>query len=170
MLYDYSLISEQMELITFNIEEQKYAVPLLWVYGVVNPQEMETVLYEPLIYGTINIKGLTIPVINRIHKFGSKFCGDFNNANSRILLVEISNKAIGLVIDSIPEVASVKHKEVENITEISDSIPNFIWATITHNSEEIRLINPDLLLTPDEVQTLSLMGRIRDLEQTLETR
>lgn len=169
MLYDYSLISEQMELITFNIDEQMYAIPLLWVYGIVNQQEIENIFYEPLICGTINIKGLTIPVINRIHKFGSKFCGDFNNANSRILLVEISNKAIGLVIDSIPEVASVKHKEVENITEISENVPSFIWATINHNSKEIMIINPDLLLTPDEVQTLSLISRIRDLEQTLET-
>jgi purine-binding chemotaxis protein CheW len=98
--------------ISFTLDQEEYAIELNKVKEVVRYKKILGLPNtDPCIRGVINLRGIIIPVIDLRAKFGmqpspyTKF--------TVILVLEISNKTMGLIIDSVPDVVLLRPKELQ---------------------------------------------------------
>lgn len=102
---------QQQEYITFNLDEEEYAIELGRVKEVVNYKSITRLPNTaPFIKGVINLRGLIIPVVDLRAKFGlqlrpyTKF--------TIIIVLEVSKKAMGIIIDTVPDVVLLNPREL----------------------------------------------------------
>ena len=62
------------------------------------------------IEGIVNLRGDVVPVINLRKKFG--MAGEAPTKNSRIIMVDIQSKVVGLLVDRVSGVICLKEEEV----------------------------------------------------------
>lgn len=100
-----------LQLVTFKLGDEEYAVDILKVQEINRMVEITTVPNTPaFIEGVINLRGKVIPVVNLRSKFG---LGPKDiDSQSRIMVVNVG-ATIGLVVDSVSEVLRLPADTVE---------------------------------------------------------
>lgn len=106
-----STSTEILQLVTFKLGDEEYAVDILKVQEINRMVEITTVPNTPaFIEGVINLRGKVIPVVNLRSKFG---LGPKDiDSQSRIMVVNVG-ATIGLVVDSVSEVLRLPADTVE---------------------------------------------------------
>lgn len=100
-----------LQLVTFRLGDEEYAVDILKVQEINRMVEITTVPNTPaFIEGVINLRGKVIPVISLRKKFGLE-AKDIDS-QSRIMVVNVG-ATIGLVVDSVSEVLRLPADTVE---------------------------------------------------------
>jgi len=103
--------TEVLQLVSFNIGNEEYAVDILKVQEINRMVEITSIPNAPYyVEGVINLRGKVIPVVNLRKKFG--FGSKEMDAHSRIIVVDVG-KTIGLVVDSVSEVLRLSSDTVE---------------------------------------------------------
>lgn len=104
--------SEILQLVTFKLGDEEYAVEILKVQEINRMTEITAVPNAPsYVEGVINLRGKVIPVINLRKKFGLE--EKEVDTHSRIMVVDISGTVIGLIVDSVSEVLRLPSDTVE---------------------------------------------------------
>ena len=78
----------------------------------------------PYVRGVINLRGRTIPVIDLRLRFGIEEI-DYTERTC-IIVVNIDDKAIGMVVDKVNEVADIPESQIEPPPKAGQSDSNFI--------------------------------------------
>jgi purine-binding chemotaxis protein CheW len=100
-----------LQLVTFKLGGEEYAVDILKVQEINRMVEITTVPNTPaFIEGVINLRGKVIPVISLRKKFGLE--AKTVDSQSRIMVVNVG-ATIGLVVDSVSEVLRLSADTVE---------------------------------------------------------
>ncbi len=116
------------QFVVFKVGIEEYAIPILKVNEIIRLKGItitEVPNTQKYVLGIINLRGEVIPIIDLRMKFNmpQKEMDD----NNRIIIVNIEDKSIGLMVDSVSEVV---HIEQEDITqppeEISDINSRYI--------------------------------------------
>lgn len=103
--------TEILQLVTFKLGDEEYAVDILKVQEINRMVEITTVPNTPaFIEGVINLRGKVIPVVNLRSKFG--LGPKALDSQSRIMVVNVG-ATIGLVVDSVSEVLRLPADTVE---------------------------------------------------------
>lgn len=102
---------ELLQLVTFKLGDEEYAVDILKVQEV-NRMVDITAVPNSIHYleGVINLRGRVIPVINLRKKFGLDV--KTLDTQSRIMVVDVGI-TIGIIVDSVSEVLRISHDTVE---------------------------------------------------------
>ncbi len=102
---------ELLQLVTFKLGEEEYAIDILKVQEV-NRMVDITVVPNSINYleGVINLRGRVIPVINLRKKFG--LTTKNLDTHSRIMVVDVG-MTVGLIVDSVSEVLRISPDTVE---------------------------------------------------------
>jgi len=103
---------EVLQLVTFTLGNEEYAVNILKVQEINRMTKITTVPNSPdYLEGVVNLRGKVIPVINLRKKFGLP--ARSNDEQSRIMILGIQGIITGVVVDSVSEVFRISSKTVE---------------------------------------------------------
>ncbi len=101
---------ELLQLVSFNIGEEEFGVDILKVQEINRMLEVTRVPNAPeYVDGVINLRGKVIPIIDLRRRFGME--RKEHDKNTRIVVVELSGKVVGFVVDAVQEVLRI-HKSV----------------------------------------------------------
>jgi len=119
--------SMQLQLVTFDVAEEHFAVDILSVQEINRMLQITRVPQAPeCLEGVINLRGRIIPVVDLRKRFGLEPAE--RNSESRIVVVEITGRVIGFIVDRVNEVLRVDSSVVE-------PAPPFVLSV---NSEYVR--------------------------------
>ncbi|NNG67785.1 chemotaxis protein CheW [Caldanaerobacter subterraneus] len=139
---------EEEQLVTFLVDGIECAFSIEDVREIIRPTEIIAVPKAPdFVEGVINLRGTIVPVIDLRKKFGLKEKN--RDDRNRIVIVEISGRHTGLVVDSVKEVVKIGHSQIEDTPEIlMDEIDQRFIKGIAKFDETNRMI---ILLSVEEV-------------------
>ncbi len=135
------------QFVVFKVGIEEYAIPILKVNEIIRLKGItitEVPNTQKYVLGIINLRGEVIPIIDLRMKFNmpQKEMDDSN----RIIIVNIEDKSIGLMVDSVSEVA---HIEQEDITqppeEISDINSRYITGVAKYKDRIFIILDIDII-------------------------
>jgi purine-binding chemotaxis protein CheW len=142
-----TMASEQvLQLVTFTLEKEEYAVNILNVQEINRITEITKVPNAPdYMEGVINLRGKVIPVINLRKKFG--LYNKDTDDSSRVIIMDIQGITYGLVVDSVSEVLRIPSDIVEPPPPMASSMSSmFIKGIAKLENRLIILIDIDGLM------------------------
>lgn len=103
---------ELLQLVSFEVGDEEYAVPILSVQEINRMMQITRVPQSPpFVEGVINLRGKIIPVIDLRKRFGLTELE--NSDDVRIIVVEVANRVIGFTVDRVNEVLRINSNIVE---------------------------------------------------------
>ncbi len=148
--------AELLQLVTFNIGKEEFGVDILHVQEINRMTHITKVPNAPhFVEGVINLRGRVIPVIDLRLKL--KIEKKEYDKNTRIIVVEVENKTIGFIVDSVNEVLRIP----ANLTEAPPDMVSGI------ESEFIKSVGKleDRLLILIDIQKIILNNEMKKLEK-----
>lgn len=153
-------ISGVLQLVSFFIGSEEFGVDILYVQEINRMSQVTKVPNAPdFVNGVINLRGRVIPVIDLRLKFGMPKKED--DKNTRIIVMEVSGKTVGFIVDSVNEVLRISKDVTEPPPELAMGI----------NSEYIKAVGKledRLLILIDLEKILSKLENAQ-LNAVLET-
>lgn len=102
----------ELQLVTFHLGEEEFAIDILNIQGINRMVEVTRVPNAPsYVEGIINLRGSVLPIIDLRKRLGLP-AKDYDK-NTRFIVVEISSKVIGFIVDNVNEVLRIN----EDVTE-----------------------------------------------------
>jgi purine-binding chemotaxis protein CheW len=103
---------ELLQLVSFNLGGEEYGIEILKVQEINRMLSITKVPKSPeFVEGVINLRGKVIPIINLRKKFGLE--EKKHDKQTRIVVVDIEGKILGLVVDSVSEVLRLLSSTIE---------------------------------------------------------
>jgi purine-binding chemotaxis protein CheW len=115
-----SMTSTELEqqLVVFSLDGEHYALPITSVREIIRYKPPRSIGQAyGLIQGVISVRGMILPICDLSSRLGATL--EIHDA-SRILIVEASGAAVGLIVDAVDEVLNVAAADIEPLP-ISDS-------------------------------------------------
>jgi purine-binding chemotaxis protein CheW len=104
--------NELLQLVTFHLGNDEFAVDILNIQGINRMVEITKVPNSPqYVEGIICLRGNILPIIDLRKRLGLPV-KEYDKA-TRFIVVEIENRVIGFIVDNVNEVLRIKR----NITE-----------------------------------------------------
>ncbi|MBF0557290.1 MAG: chemotaxis protein CheW [Nitrospirae bacterium] len=146
---------ELLQLVTFNLGNEEYAVAILKVQEINRMKEITRVPNSPAyVEGVINLRGKVIPVVNLRDKFGLP--AKENNEQTRIMIMDIQGITMGLVVDAVSEVLRIPSSTVEPTPPMASNISaEFIKGIAKVDDRLIILLDMDRLLGKAEEASMA---------------
>ena len=147
--------SEGAQLITFILGEEKYGLDILKVRELISyPEGLTQIPGMPdFIVGMFNLRGLVIPVMDLRKKFGMS--SENLHEYSVIIIVQVEEKNIGLIVDSVADVIFVKEEDIQETTEMAVHVDiKFIKGVAKTKDEMVILMDIEHLLSKSQFETL----------------
>lgn len=103
---------ELLQLVSFKLGNEEFAVDILKIQEINRMIEITKVPKSPdFVEGVINLRGKVIPIIDLRKRFGMEVTE--HTKNTRIVVVDIDNKVVGLIVDGVSEVLRLPASTVE---------------------------------------------------------
>ena len=103
---------ELLQLVSFKLGNEEFAVDILKIQEINRMVEITKVPKSPeFVEGGINLRGKVIPIIDLRKRFGME-ASEYTK-NTRIVVVDIDNKVVGLIVDGVSEVLRLPASTVE---------------------------------------------------------
>lgn len=148
-------VDHQLQLVTFMMGEEEYAVDILSVKEINRMMRLTAVPQSPPdVEGVINLRGRIIPVLDLRTRFGMPKAE--RNDHNRIVVVEVHGQVIGFIVDRVHEVLRISSGIVEPAPEMVTSTQSDFVAGVGKLEDRL-LILLDLarVVTADMVSSLS---------------
>jgi len=161
--------SDELQLIAFKLGNEEYTVPIEKVQEIIMPQQTTQIPKSPrFVEGIINLRGHIIPVIDGRKRFDIAISE--NNADTRVIVLELDDHTIGLIVDSVSEVVHLKRSLIEP-TPIENDENNFIVGVGKHQKRLLLLLDPSKILPIKETehikQSLEIANKVSKLQETI---
>lgn len=150
--------SEILQLVSFKIGNEEFGVDILNVQEINKMTQITRVPNAPdFVEGVINLRGRIIPVIDLRTRL--KLDKKEHDKDTRIIVVEISNKTVGFIVDAVKEVLRVPVSITEAPPEIVTGIDSeFIKSVGKLDDRLLILIDLNKIITNVEKQELESVG------------
>jgi purine-binding chemotaxis protein CheW len=101
-----------LQLVSFKIGDEEFGVDILKVQEINRMLEITRVPNtSDFVEGVINLRGRVIPVIDLRKRFG--MAQKEKDKDTRVIVVELSNKVVGFVVDAVNEVLRIPRSLTE---------------------------------------------------------
>lgn len=118
---DASLVEESLQLVTFEVAGEEFAVDILAVHEINRMMELTRVPQAPVeIEGVINLRGKIIPVMDLRKRFGLP--PRERDEQTRIIVVEVDTRVIGFIVDRVRQVLPISRSIVEPAPDMVTSV------------------------------------------------
>jgi purine-binding chemotaxis protein CheW len=144
--------------LTFSMASEEYGIGILKIKEIIGMMSITTVPQTPeFIKGVINLRGKVIPVIDLRLRFGMT-ANDYTERTC-IIVVEIPGLSgtvmIGIVVDSVSEVLSIKGDEIEETPTFGTKLnTDYILGMAKMDGGVKILLDIDRVLSRDEMNML----------------
>ena len=160
MEYDYEGGLEEDSItqwVTFILDGEKYGINVIQVREVLRNIEIAPVPGAPsYVLGIINLRGNVVTVLDTRARFGL-ISVDFNE-ESRIIIIETNDQIVGLLVDSIAEVADILQSQIELTPNVgNDDSAIYIQGVHSKNGELLILVDVEKVLSDDEWAEMDIL-------------
>lgn len=112
LLTEQTATQEVFQTVTFWLGSEEYGINILNVQEIIKPTDITAIPKAPShIEGVINLRGRVIPVINLRKRF--LLSGQEGSTTTKIMVVEVNGKTVGLLVDSVNEVLRINPETIE---------------------------------------------------------
>ncbi len=119
-------IEKNRDYITFMLNSEEYGIEILNIHEIIGYQIVSKIPnVPPYIKGMINLRGNIVPVFDMREKFG--MTNRDINKFTVVIIVEIQNKTIGLIVDSVSDIVTFHDHDIQE-------------ALVTHHGINLELI------------------------------
>lgn len=113
-----------IQIVNFTIDEVNYGVPVEQVREV---RDMQTVTpvpgSPPFVEGVTNLRGQIIAVMDLRRRLGLPEKG---GKGEKIIIIDLGKHAMGVVVDSVTEVSTIRGPDIEKNTEVTSTLDESI--------------------------------------------
>ncbi|MHB8764651.1 MAG: chemotaxis protein CheW [Deferrisomatales bacterium] len=142
------------QLVTFHVGAEEFGVDILHVREINRMMEITRVPHAPeFVEGVVNLRGQVIPVVDLRKRFG--LAAVAHDKNTRIVVVELTDKVVGFLVDSVSEVLRVPASLIEPPPPIVGSVDSkYIEGVVRLEDRLMILLDLQWLLTRGESHEL----------------
>jgi len=156
--------AEVRQLIGFTVGDEEYGLELLKVREVIRTRQVTWLPNAPSsVKGIINLRGQVIPIIDLRERFDLPQAQD--TAMTRVIVVEIEGKPVGMVVDSASQVVRVPVDQFEPPPPVlGEEARSFISAVGKIGDRLVTIMDVEKLLGRDEMRRIerTLVSRGRE--------
>lgn len=135
------------QFVVFMVGIEEYAIPILRINEIIRLKGInitEVPNTEKHIVGIINLRGEVIPIMDLRLRFNMPK-KELDN-DHRIIIVNIQDKTIGLLVDSVSEVALIDPNDIaQPPEEISDIDSKYITGVAKHKDRIFVILDIDII-------------------------
>ncbi|PDT02051.1 chemotaxis protein CheW [Rhizobium chutanense] len=150
-----SVGSDTLEIIAFGLHGQEFCVTTTTIREIRGWSPSTPVPHAPSeILGVINLRGSVIPIIDLALKLG--MAATAPNEHSAIVVADVHGMVLGLLVDQVSDILSVRGDQIQPIPEIATSFDHgFSDGVITHESGMICFLNLSRMFPPSEMHNFA---------------
>jgi len=125
--------------VVFELGDETYGVDIADVREIITMQKVTRVPRAPeFVEGVINLRGKIIPVIDLRLRFGLPAAEA--TRSTRVVVVEMEEKSIGLVVDAVSEVLQVEGSCIEPPSPVISGVDTAYLAGIANLEDRLVII------------------------------
>lgn len=149
-----SQVTDSMQLVSFKLSDETYGIEITKIREIILVGEITQVPETPhYIKGLINLRSSVIPVIDLRARFSLPE-NEMNN-ESRIMVLNVGTRTIGIIVDSVSEVLRVSADQISAAPPTVASLGNeYMNGLVQLDDKLLILLDVDRLF--DEEQTKAL--------------
>ncbi|MDT8900682.1 chemotaxis protein CheW [Anaeroselena agilis] len=143
--------------LTFSIGSEFFGLEIACVTEIIGIQPITEVPELPeYVKGIINLRGKIIPVMDVRLRFRKPF-REYNDRTC-VIVVDIKDTSVGLIVDSVSEVLSIRDEDIVQPNELKAAQNRYIKGIGKVGGDVKLLLDCDKLLHDDEVEALEKIG------------
>jgi purine-binding chemotaxis protein CheW len=148
-----------MQLVSFRLAQEEYGIEITRVREIILMGEITRVPQTPsYVKGLINLRSTVIPVIDLRIRFGLAEAEVTDE--SRIMVVNVAGKTIGIVVDAVSEVLRVSSEQIAPPPPTVVSLgTEYLTGLVKLEKQLLLLLDIDKLLGAEERAVLAAMGK-----------
>jgi purine-binding chemotaxis protein CheW len=145
----------EKQLVVFELANENYGVDISAVESIIKMQAITVVPHAPeFVEGVTNLRGKVLPVIDLRKRFGLAAV-DFSK-DSRIVVVSMEGKEVGMVVDGVSEVLTISDESVEPVPTMVATVDSSFLVGIAKIDERlVILLDLQRVLSVQEQYALS---------------
>ncbi len=153
-----SAVEREGKYLTFSMAGEEYGIGILKIKEIIGMMAITSIPQTPeFVKGVINLRGKVIPVIDLRLRFGMEAI-DYTERTC-IIVVEIASETgtvqIGIVVDSVSEVMTIKGDEVEDTPTFGTSLnTEYILGMAKMEGGVKILLDIDKVLSAEEISAI----------------
>lgn len=147
--------NDLIQMVSFVIDREEFGVEILRVQEIIRLVDITRVPHAPVfVEGVINLRGKIVPVIDLRKRFQlSRRPAD---KDTRIIVVELVDRVVGFMVDSVREVIRVDREVIEPPPDLAIGIDaHYITGVAKLDDRLLILLDLDEVLTADEESALA---------------
>ena len=103
---------QDVQIVILKLAKEDYGLPISKVQEINRMVNVTKLPHTPdFMEGIINLRGRVIPVVDLRKRFG--FRSREHQADTRIMVVDLSGQTVGLIVDAVNEVAKISGECIE---------------------------------------------------------
>ena len=152
-------LESQFQLVTFHLGEELYGVNIMDVKEIVKLQNVRFIPNAPYyVEGIINLRGEIIPIIDLHKRFklqSGSVSSDADVNDGGFIILNIEGSQIGIIIDKVERVVSVKAEDVKEPPQMLSGIGSeYIEGVIRQEQGYLIMLNIRKLFNAKELQKI----------------
>jgi purine-binding chemotaxis protein CheW len=151
-----NISTTERQLVTFLLGEDEFGADIMDVKEIIRVPDITKVPNAPSYFeGACNLRGNVLPIIDGRTKFNLE--KKAKDENSRVLVIDVDGKAIGMVVDKVSEVMRVNTADIEEPPQIVKNVDSDYLNGVLKLDNGNRLV---MLL--DVVRALNVNSTVKD--------
>ena len=140
----------EKQLVVFELANENFGVDISAVESIIKMQAITVVPQAPeFVKGVINLRGKVLPVIDLSTRFGLPTTED--TKASRIVVVSMEGKEVGMVVDGVSEVITTSDEAIEPVPAMVSSVNStFLVGIVKIDERLVILLDLGKVLSADE--------------------
>jgi purine-binding chemotaxis protein CheW len=140
----------ELHLVTFALDREEYGIPVAQVREVIRVGDITRVPQAPAhVRGVTNLRGRILPVVELRSRLGLEPAAP--TSRSRIVVVEVRDRVLGLLVDAVLQVVKVPRETVAPTPEeVRSSDTEYLGGVARWNGRLVILLELEQALIPQE--------------------
>ncbi len=133
--------ADTLEIIAFRLHDQEFCVKTTTIREIRGWAPSTPIPHSPRdVIGVMNLRGTVIPIIDLAYKLGME--STTANERSAIVVAEVHHIVVGLLVDRVSDILTIKGTEVQPAPEITTSFDrSYTDGIITNQNGMICFLN-----------------------------
>jgi len=151
-------LSGTMQLVSFHLADEVYGIEITKVREIILMCDITQVPQTPhYVKGLINLRSTVIPVIDLRLRFG--LTDATVTADSRIMVVNVGSKTVGIVVDGVDEVLRVSNDQIAPAPPTVASVGNeYLNGLVKLDDNLLILLDIDNLLGEESAEVFDAVA------------
>ena len=157
-------MSEQNQLVTFQLGEELYGINIMDVKEIVRVQGIRAIPNAPVyVEGIFNLRSEIIPIISLHKRFHLKKPAGYEEDDellSGFIIIDIDGMKLGVIIDRVSRVVTVEKEDIQPPPQMLSGIgAEYIQGVVRQEQGYLIILNIRDLFNPRELQKIAELRR-----------